>query len=164
MGNHPESEYYEVGFFLEAGHQVFSIGQHLFPEKLDEKKLVKQFKLDDRLHTKFWDLHPNYEQGKLIKLNTSFIEEFDLVVMSDYPEHLSLNFREIFNCKKKAVWVWRRRPKATPKHFHTVQNLRGKGLRSLELPTGGRYKITECHQIWMTFFETLEPALDNPSS
>lgn len=159
MGNHPESEFFELSFFLEAGHKVFSIGEQLFPETVPTKREIKNIPRDSALTEKFWELHPNYGPGKLIQLSSSFIAEFDLIIMSDYPEHLVLNFREIFKLKKQAVWVWRTRPKTNLKHFKTVQNLRGKGLRSLELPYGGRYKVTECNEVWMDFLSKVESSI-----
>lgn len=156
MGNHAESEFYELSFFLEAGHEVFSIGEQLFPDLVPDKRTIKGFQPDPLLVRDFWDLHPNYGHGKLIKLSKDFIQKFDLIIMSDYQEHLALNFREIFNCKKQALWVWRRRPKSNPKHFRTVQNIKGRGLRTLELPTGGKYQVTESHKAWMKALGDIE--------
>ena len=159
MGNHPDSEFYELSFFLEAGHQVFSIGEQLFPETVPAKREIKGMPKDADLTEKFWELHPNYAPGKLIQVNRAFLQEFDLIVMSDYQEHLALNFKEIFKCKKQAVWVWRKRPRATLKHYRTVQNLKGKGLRTLELPYGGRYKVSECNDLWIDFLKIVEAAI-----
>ncbi|RKZ95508.1 MAG: hypothetical protein DRQ40_03465 [Gammaproteobacteria bacterium] len=149
IGNHSEAEYHEVTLLQDAGFEVFSLGEQLLQADLPNDRKIKGFTVDSRLEDLFWEFHPNYVPGKLIKLKSSFIEHFDLFVFSDYPEHLSLNFKLVLRANKALLWVWRKRPKATPVHYQTVLNLKGKGVKTLELPYGGKYKVTECKKVWL---------------
>jgi hypothetical protein len=149
MGTNEQAEYHEINFLLEEGHTVFSVGEQLLPASVPESRKISSYKPSDELTELFWKLHPNYAPGKLIKLSKPFLQEFDLVVMSDYPEYLSLNHKEIFQLKKRALWVWRKRPKNTPVIYRAVIKLKSKGLKVLELPIAARYKVTECKELWV---------------
>ena len=149
LATNPEAEYYEVALFLKQGHEVFSLGGHLLPADLPEPRKVKEYKASEEVTEKFWELHPNYMPGKLIQLRKEFLKEFDLLITSDYPEHLTLNYKAALLLSKKLIWVWRKPPKSKPNHSRTVINLKGKGLRTVELPSKGRYNVEGCKKVWL---------------
>ena len=57
---------------------------------------------------------------------------------------------------KKVVWVWRTRPRSSPQHYFAVNHMKGRGLKTVELPRAGHYKIDECNEIWTEFFNKLQ--------
>jgi len=151
----PEAEYHEVSMLLKEGHQVFSLGEQILQSSVPEERKICQYSPREELTEKFWTLHPNYSPGRIIALRNEFIADFDLVTMSDYPEYLALNHKKILTSNTKLVWIWRKRPKSKPQHNNAVLNLKGKGLKVLELPISGRYKVTECREAWINFLQKL---------
>ena len=146
------AEYHEVKLFTELGHKVFSIGEQSLREPPSNRK-IPEYSVDPELVSKFWELHPNYSDGGAIALNKKFTDLFDLVILSDFPVHLTKNWKTLFG--KRVIWVWRTRPKKSPVHYLTVRNLQGKGLRVLELPPKGFYKVDECRELWTNLLSNL---------
>lgn len=152
IGEDPKAEYHEVSLFTELGHEVFSIGEQSLGEPPRNREILEHT-TDPALVVKFWELHPRYERGGAISLHKSFTGLFDLVITSGFPTHLIMNWRVLLG--KKVVWVWRTRPRTSPVHYLAVNNLKGKGLKVLELPPTGRYRVDECRELWTNFLQNL---------
>ena len=138
--NNPETEYEEIKSLLDLGYKVFSIGEQL-QIRPDSERYIREL-IDPKLNNLFWKHHPNYRYGGLIGLNHLFIEEFDLFIVSDYIEHLSLNWKNLSARKKSVIWVWRKPARIMPKLKPIIANYISKGLKVLDNP-GGKTKFSK---------------------
>jgi hypothetical protein len=132
ISNNPETEYEEVKALIELGYKVYSLGEQ-YEIRPDSERYLREL-VDPKLFNLFKTYHPSYEYGKLIGLHHKIVEEFDLFIVSDHIENLTLNWKLI--SKKKVIWVWRKPERLLPKERPIIANYSSKGLKVLQNPGG----------------------------
>jgi glycosyltransferase involved in cell wall biosynthesis len=95
---HDVLEYDEVKLLLELGHEVFSTGD-LLNENPTKRKKIKDFKIDESLLKQWNEIKIKDQQIFHTKVPRSFIENFDLVIVSHFHEWITLNINSLINTK-----------------------------------------------------------------
>ena len=137
IGNNKDTEYEEVTALLDLGYKVFSLG-HQLDIRPDDPQYIREL-IDPTLINLFREYHPKYSAGKLIGLHHKVVAEFDIFIVSDFLEHLTLNWKNI--SKKKVIWIWRKPSNVLRRFQPVIANYAAKGLVEIENP-GGRTKYS----------------------